>query len=231
MKPGRFCAVVPAAGRGRRMGDARPKQYLRLHGGTVIEHALAALLAHPGLERLVVVLAADDAVFAGLAVATDARIATTEGGAERADSVRAGLAALAAEPADTIVLVHDAARPCVTADEIGRLLAAADPADGALLAVPVRDTLKRADAAGRVQHTVDREGLWQALTPQAFGLGALRAALEDAREGVTDEAAAMERAGHAPRLVEGEPGNIKVTRAGDLELAAAVLRARAERGE
>lgn len=227
MKPVPFCAVVPAAGRGRRMGGGGlPKPYLPLHGWTVIEHALAVLLGHAGLHRLVVVLAADDTGFAGLDVAADPRIETVIGGAERPDSVAAGLAALADEPPETLVLVHDAARPCVSRAELERLLAAADADDGALLAVPVRDTVKRADTADRVVRTVEREGLWQAQTPQAFGLRALRAALEAVREGVTDESSAMERAGHTPRLIEGESANIKITRPGDLALAEAVLRAR-----
>lgn len=229
MKPVPFCAVVPAAGRGRRMGGGPPKSYLPLHGRTVIEHALAPLLEHAGLHRLVVVLAAGDTAFADLSVTRDARIETVVGGTERADSVAAGLAALADEPPETLVLVHDAARPCVSQAELERLLAAADADDGALLAVPVRDTVKRADAGARVVRTVEREGLWQALTPQAFGLRALRAALDGVREGVTDESSAMERAGHAPRLVEGDSANIKITRPGDLALAEAVLRARAER--
>lgn len=228
MKPVPFCAVVPAAGQGRRMGGGPPKPYLPLRGRTVIEHALAALLEHAGLRRLVVVLTADDTNFSGLPVAADPRIETVIGGAERADSVAAGLAALADEPPETLVLVHDAARPCVSQAEVERLLAAADTDDGALLAVPVRDTVKRADASGRVVRTVERDGLWQAQTPQAFGLRALRAALEAVREGVTDESSAMERAGHAPRLVEGESANIKITRPADLALAEAVLRARAE---
>lgn len=211
------------------MGGGPPKPYLPLHGRTVIEHALAALLAHDGLRRLVVVLAADDAAFGDLPVARDPRIETVIGGAERADSVVAGLTALSDEPADTLVLVHDAARPCVSRAELERLLAAADTEDGALLAVPVRDTVKRADPAGRVARTVEREGLWQAQTPQAFGLRVLRAALAGIREGITDESSAMERSGHAPRLVEGETANIKITRPGDLALAEAILRSRAER--
>jgi len=230
VSPSGFCAVVPAAGRGRRMGGESPKQYLALCGRTVIEHALAALLAHPGLRRLVVVLAPDDRRFGRLEVARDPRVITAPGGAERADSVLAGLSALQDEPAHTLVLVHDAVRPCVSSGELDRLLDAADPVRGALLAVPVRDTLKRAGPDGRVRETVDREGLWQALTPQAFGLGALRTALEGDRAGVTDEASAIERSGQAPRLVEGEAGNIKITRPADLELAEAVLRARARRG-
>lgn len=230
MRPVPFCAVVPAAGRGRRMGGGSPKQYLPLYGRRVIEHALAALLAHEGLRRLVVVLAADDAAFGDLPVAREPRIETVAGGAERADSVAAGLAALADEPVDMLVLVHDAVRPCVSSAELERLLAAADPEHGALLAVPVRDTVKRADRAGRVACTLEREGLWQAQTPQAFGLGALRAALAGTRDGLTDESSAMERAGHAPRLVEGEAANVKITRPGDLALAEAILRARADKG-
>lgn len=221
-----FCAVVPAAGRGRRMASERPKQYLRLAGRTVLEHALQALLDHPGLEEIVVALAADDDTFGELPVARDARVRAVTGGAGRADSVAAGLEALGDRAADSLVLVHDAARPCVTRTEIERLLAAASDEHGALLALPVRDTLKRADAQGRSAETVERAGIWQALTPQAFRLGPLREALSGERDGVTDEASAMERRGFAPRLVEGDARNIKVTRPGDLDLAAAILSAR-----
>lgn len=230
MNPERLCAVVPAAGRGARMGGADPKQYLPLYGRTVIEHALAPLLALPRLARLVVALAPGDVRFGTLEVARDPRVETVTGGAERADSVAAGLERLADEPAEALVLVHDAARPCVSGDELERLLGAADPEDGALLALPARDTVKLADDRGRVLRTVDRSGLWLALTPQAFGLAALRAALAGDRAGITDEASAMERAGHAPRLVEGASCNLKVTRPGDLGLAAAVLRSRSECG-
>lgn len=211
------------------MAAARPKQYHVLAGRTVIEHSLQALLDHPCLSRLVVVLAPGDATFETLAVAADSRVATTVGGATRADSVAAGLQALGDGEPHTLVLVHDAARPCVSRPEIDRLLDAAAAGPGALLALPVRDTLKRSDRQGRVAGTVEREGMWQALTPQAFRLGALREALAGDREGVTDEASALERAGHRPVLVEGDPGNIKVTRPGDLQLAEAILLARAGR--
>jgi len=228
VRPVRFRAVVPAAGFGTRMDAGRPKQYLPLAGATVLDHALRPLLAHPGLERLVVAIAPDDLGFGELAVASDPRVDAVTGGNTRAESVAAGLAALGAQDRQAIVVVHDAARPCLDAADLERLLAESTPPDGGLLAIPVRDTLKRADRDGRVACTVDRAGLWQALTPQAFPLAVLRDALAAAvgAGAVTDEAAAMERAGHAPRLVEGNPANIKVTRPGDLPLAEAILAAR-----
>lgn len=223
-----FHAVVAAAGRGMRMGGVAPKQYAPLAGATVLEHALAPLLAHAGLRRLVIAVAPDDHRFATLAVAADARVHAVTGGASRAASVDAGLAALADADPGLPVVVHDAARPCLPATDLDLLLAAAAAPDGALLAIPVHDTLKRDDGGDRVAATVERTGLWRALTPQAFPLGTLRAALAAAADdpGVTDEAAAMERAGHAPRLVPGDPANVKVTSAGDLALAAAILAAR-----
>lgn len=225
MSPPAFCAVVPAAGTGVRMGGGRPKQYLPLAGASVIEWALSPLLEHGALESLVVVLAPGDEAFAALSCARDPRLRTAVGGSTRAESVRAGLDALAQRPPETPVLVHDAARPCLPRADLDRLLAAAAEPAGALLAVPVRDTLKRADGGGRVAATVAREDLWQALTPQGFPLGGLGEALHAAaaEPGITDEAAAMERLGHAPRLIEGDPSNIKITRPGDLPLAAAIL--------
>jgi len=221
-----FCAVVPAAGSGLRMASATPKQYLPLAGRTVIEHALKSLLDHPGLLRLVVAVAPADKTFPSLAVAGDSRVEVVSGGTTRADSVAAGLEALQDLAPDTLVLVHDAARPCLDRTQIDRLLTGASDGSGALLARPMRDTLKREREGGRVAATVEREGLWQALTPQAFPLGVLADALAASREGVTDEASAVEQSGGAPRLVEGDPCNIKVTRPGDLALAEAILAAR-----
>lgn len=227
MSAAAFYAVVAAAGRGTRMGGEAPKQYAPLAGATVLEHALAPLLAHAGLRRLVIAVAPDDHRFAALAPAADARVWAVAGGATRAASVAAALAALADIDPGVPVVVHDAARPCLPAADLERLLAAAATPDGALLAIPVHDTLKRDDGGDRVAATVERSGLWRALTPQVFPLGALRAALAAADDpGVTDEAAAMERAGHAPRLVAADPANVKVTSAGDLALAAAILAAR-----
>lgn len=218
---GRIWAVVPAAGVGRRMGADVPKQYLPLAGRTVIEHTLERLLAHPRISAVVVALASDDERFARLPVASAVRIAP--GGAQRADSVLGALEALTGEagPGDW-ALVHDAVRPCLHPDDLDRLIAGAlHDGDGALLASPVRDTMKRV-ANGRVTQTVARDALWHALTPQLFPLDALRAALLAARRDavpITDEAQAMERMGCAPRVVHGRADNIKITRAEDLQLA------------
>ncbi len=220
--------VVPAAGRGSRVGAGRPKQYLALAGDSVIGHTLRALAEHPGVSGLVVVLAADDADWPGWTSLAGKPLLTATGGAERCDSVLAGLDRLPPSVADADpVLVHDAARPCLRRDDLSRLLAVgtAHP-DGALLASPVADTLKRADAASCSEATVPRAGLWRALTPQIFPRGLLAQALRTARAAgvaVTDEAMAVERLGHRPRLVEGAADNLKITTAGDLPLAAFLL--------
>ena len=219
-------AVVPAAGVGQRMGAVIPKQYLSFQGRTVIEHTLARLLAEPRIPRVAVALGSDDVWWSGLEVAGDPRVIRARGGRERCDSVRNGLEALvdvAGADLDDWVLVHDAARPCLRGEDLGGLIDALihDPVGG-VLACPVRDTMKRADASGRIARTEDREGLWHALTPQMFRLGALWDAIDDAlADGfvVTDEAGAMEHAGYEPRLVEGRADNIKITRPEDLALA------------
>jgi 2-C-methyl-D-erythritol 4-phosphate cytidylyltransferase len=218
-----FWAVIPAAGVGSRMQADRPKQYLVLAGRTLIEHTLDCFLDHPGLRGLVVSLATDDPYWPSLSCAEDSRIHRVNGGAERADSVLAGLYrlyGLGGKDGDW-VLVHDAARPNLARGDIDRLLSElADDAVGGLLAVPARDTLKRVGPDGRVVETVDRSVVWQAYTPQMFRLGALRDALSGALEAnatVTDEASALEWAGHKPRLVEGRADNLKITRPEDLQ--------------
>lgn len=222
----RHWALVPAAGVGKRMGSAIPKQYLPLASRPVIAHTLATLLDHPRIAGVVIAIGAEDAWWPTVAaelIATKPLMVIT-GGVERCHSVLNGLEALRkwADSADW-VLVHDAARPCLAAEDLGRLLAElADDPVGGLLAIPVRDTLKQADDAGRVAATVDRSRLWHALTPQMFRLGMLHEALRAALARgllVTDEAAAMEAAGFAPRLVEGRAGNLKITRPEDLALA------------
>lgn len=219
--------VVPAAGRGLRAGGDGPKQYRPLAGQPLIWHTLQRLASHPRIAGLVVVLAADDVQWPGWTSMHDKPIVRATGGSERCDSVLAGLDALSTTlRADDHVLVHDAARPCVRASDITRLIEAAAGDDGALLAAPVRDTLKRADANGRSLGTESRELRWRAFTPQMFHLGALRDALRAAvAAGVTvgDEAMAMERAGFAPRLVEGAEDNIKVTTPADFALAEFLL--------
>ncbi|MGY4490234.1 2-C-methyl-D-erythritol 4-phosphate cytidylyltransferase [Pseudomonas sp. TE3610] len=218
-----FWAVIPAAGVGARMAADRPKQYLQLGGRTILEHSLDCFLDHPGLKGLVVSLAEDDPYWPDLASARDPRIQRAPGGAERADSVLNALLHLHAQGAadDDWVLVHDAARPNLARTDLDKLLGelAHDPVGG-LLAVPAKDTLKRADAHGRVAETVDRSTIWQAYTPQMFRLGVLHRALADslvADVAITDEASAMEWAGQAPRLIEGRSDNLKVTRPEDLE--------------
>ncbi|SDS77444.1 2-C-methyl-D-erythritol 4-phosphate cytidylyltransferase [Halopseudomonas xinjiangensis] len=218
-----FWVVIPAAGVGARMQADRPKQYLRLGDRTLIEHTLDCFLDHPGLRGLVVSLSAADGYWPTLACAADDRVNLAAGGAERANSVLAGikrLVALGAADGDW-VLVHDAARPNLAHSDLARLLESlADDPVGGLLAVPVRDTLKQVGPDGRVVATPDRSLYWQAYTPQMFRLGMLREALGGALAAgipVTDEASAMEWAGHAPRLIEGRADNIKVTRPEDLD--------------
>ena len=217
-----FWLVIPAAGVGARMQADRPKQYLEVAGRSIFEHTLDCFLDHPDLLGAVVCLAADDPYWPQLSAAHDARITRASGGRERADSVLSGLnqlLALGADPHDW-VLVHDAARPNLAAEDLQRLLdvLAEDPVGG-LLAVPARDTLKRIDEQGRVSQTLDRSVIWQAYTPQMFRLGALQCALTQALQSaaaVTDEASAMEFVGLAPRLIEGRSDNLKVTRPEDL---------------
>ena len=218
-----FWVVIPAAGIGSRMRADRPKQYLQLTGRTILEHTLDCFLDHPRLRGLVLSLAADDPWWPALPCASDLRIQRAEGGAERADSVLSGLLRLLelGAQADDWVLVHDAARPNLARSDLDRLLAElADDPVGGLLAVPARDTLKRAGADGRVVETVDRSLIWQAYTPQMFRFAALHRALADALVAgvtITDEASALEWAGQAPRLVEGRADNLKITRPEDLE--------------
>ncbi|MBP2168050.1 2-C-methyl-D-erythritol 4-phosphate cytidylyltransferase [Erwinia toletana] len=218
-------AVVPAAGIGSRMLSECPKQYLTIGTQTILEHSIASLLAHPAVTRVIVALSDDDVQFQQLAIARDRRITTVTGGRQRADSVLAGLQA--AGDAEW-VLVHDAARPCLHADDLARLLAiAATSRIGGILAAPVRDTMKRAEAGKEaIAHTVEREALWHALTPQFFPLDLLRTCLLRAlHDGaiITDEASALEHCGYHPELVAGRSDNIKVTRPEDLALAAFYL--------
>ncbi|MDK4200080.1 2-C-methyl-D-erythritol 4-phosphate cytidylyltransferase [Pseudomonas sp. HR1] len=218
-----FWAVIPAAGVGARMRADRPKQYLDLCGRSLLERTLDCFLDHPRLRGLAVSLAPEDPWWPTLACARDARILRAPGGRERADSVLGGLLLLSEQGASDgdWVLVHDAARPNLCRADLDRLLAelAQDPVGG-LLGVPARDTLKRVGRDGRVSETVDRSQVWLAYTPQMFRLGALRDALSAglaAGAAITDEASAMEWAGHAPRLVEGRADNIKVTTPEDLQ--------------
>jgi 2-C-methyl-D-erythritol 4-phosphate cytidylyltransferase len=240
----RVFAVVPAAGRGARFdptANGSPKQYAPLLGASVIEWSLRALLQEPRIEKVVVAVAADDLRWPALAaeiggksafLGVSSKLLSAIGGASRQESVLSGLRALRTEARpDDWVLVHDAARPCLDGADVRALIAALDRgAAGAVLAAPIVDTVKR-ESGGLVSETVDRTGLWRALTPQVFALGELEQALADAaRRGitVTDEAQAMERLGGRPQLVQGSPFNIKVTRLEDLVVASLILRATRE---
>lgn len=221
--------VIAAAGSATRFGGLVPKPYLRIAGRTLLEHGLRALLSVKGMAGGVAVLANGDRRFERLPLALRRRVVAVAGGPTRADSVLNGLQALITTGERDWVLVHDAARPCVRRRDIEALVAACrrDPVGG-LLAVPVADTVKESDGRGRSERSVPRERLWRAQTPQMFRLGALRDALTQALAAgfdPGDEAAAIERAGLAPRLVEGSPLNVKVTRPADLAFAEAALRA------
>ncbi|AUQ26567.1 2-C-methyl-D-erythritol 4-phosphate cytidylyltransferase [Dickeya zeae] len=212
-------AVLPAAGNGSRMLSDRPKQYLSIGTKTILEHTVAALLRQPRIQRIIIAISADDPYFSALPLASDPRIQVVIGGRQRADSVLAGLQQV--QQADW-VLVHDAARPCLHQDDLSRLLLLTGQSEvGGILAAPVRDTMKRS-RDGHIDHTVEREALWHALTPQLFPLALLRSCLERAlREGatITDEASALEYCGYQPQIVPGRADNIKVTRPEDLALA------------
>ncbi len=224
MSAEKYFAVVPAAGVGARMGAELPKQYLQCAGRAVIEHTLQRLLAFPLLEQIVVALSAEDIWFGGLPISSRAGLSTCIGGSTRAASVLAGLEALSAHAGpDDWVLVHDAARPCISSADLERLMneLAEDPCGG-LLAAPVADTVKLSDAGQRVSATLDRSTLWLAQTPQMFRYGLLCESLLSAlasQAAVTDEAMAVELAGHSPKLVAGSAANLKITRPADLVLA------------
>lgn len=225
----RHYAIVPAAGTGARFGADKPKQYLDLLGRPLIFHTLAALTACPDIERVWVVLSPDDPYWPRYDWSElGPKLETVRcGGATRAESVNNGLQAAAMVAADDDwVLVHDAARPCISNTMLAALFdQLADDPVGGILAVPVADTLKRADAEQRVAATEPREGLWQAQTPQMFRYGRLVDALAKCRD-VTDEAGAIEAMGCKPKLVKGDSTNLKVTFPADLALAAMILRGR-----
>ncbi|HEY8386121.1 MAG TPA: 2-C-methyl-D-erythritol 4-phosphate cytidylyltransferase [Porticoccaceae bacterium] len=225
--------VVPAAGRGTRLGEEIPKQYLSLAGRPLIEHTLSRLLSLEGQlplvsPSIVVVLGRDDRHWPASTFATDPRILATPGGAERSDSVRAGLHLLADRAApDDWVLVHDVARPCITIGDIVRLVKVlGDDPVGGILAAPVSDTLKQVAQHDRIRCTLERNHVWAALTPQMFRYGLLCQALDEAAAAgmaMTDESSAVEALGLTPRVVMGRRDNIKITHREDLVVAEAIL--------
>ena len=230
-----YWLVMPAAGRGKRLGADRPKQYLNLLDRSMIEWSLDVFLQDAACRGGVVAVAPEDPDWPQVRSRLARQVIEAPGGAQRSDSVRQALETLRTSGAadEDWVLVHDAARPCVTHGEVQALLqAVAAGADGGLLALPLADTLKRTEAAHAVpcaQETVPREALWRALTPQMFRLGPLLMALRacaSAQRVPTDEAQAMEWQGLRPRLVTGESTNLKVTTLADLALAESILHRR-----
>jgi len=228
-----YFALVPAAGSGSRFGAMQPKQYELIGGRPMLEHTVRALASQRGIKCVFVVLAPGDAQFSRCGwLGHPAQVVPLYcGGPTRASSVFNALMAIRdLVDDDDWILVHDAARPCVSRAELDRLLGSLEDDEvGGLLALPVADTLKRGDVRDRVVATEPREGLWRALTPQMFRYRLLVEALHRAKSvSITDEASAIERLGLQPRLVAGAATNIKVTYAEDIALAAAIL---AQRGE
>jgi len=222
--------LIPAAGHGSRMGSELPKQYLPLLGKPLIHQTLSVFEAHPAIDHVFVVLSPDDVHWTDDGSKKVSLLRC--GGATRAETVLNGLNAIAdAVEEHDWVLVHDAARPCLSRELLDRLLReVGDDAVGGLLAVPVADTLKRAGKDGRVDHTEPRAGLWRAQTPQMFPHGLLRKALRaSGTDAPTDEAQAIEFLGHSPKLVLGDGHNLKVTYPEDLAMAALILGGDGER--
>lgn len=224
----RYWCVIPAAGIGARMGAGKPKQYLMLGDKTILEHTISRILTLPNLAGVVVVLNADDTHWKSLNVFQKSLVHTALGGENRADSVLNGLDYLKDKVHDRDwILVHDAARPCVTLSSIQKLCdELADNDIGGILAVPVSDTIKQVANKNEIQATVDRSPLWQAQTPQMFRYQLLRDCLSQTianNENITDESSAVELCGYIPQVIEGRSDNIKVTRPDDLLLAEFIL--------
>ncbi|MEZ9997848.1 2-C-methyl-D-erythritol 4-phosphate cytidylyltransferase [Vibrio lentus] len=215
-------AVVPAAGVGSRMKADRPKQYLQIHGKTILEHTVEKLLSHPQVSKIVVAVSDDDPYYPELSLNLNPQVIRVSGGTERADSVLSALDYIAQQQLNDWVMVHDAARPCIQLSDIDKLISGAMTHDvGAILAAPVRDTMKRG-AQGQIEHTVDRVDLWHALTPQMFRSKPLRKVLSEALQqgvSITDEASAFEWKGLSPALIAGRSDNFKITQPEDLALA------------
>ena len=221
-------AILPAAGIGSRMRADKPKQYLKILDKTILEHTLTVMLTHSAVTQIILAVNRDDPYIANIALIGHPKIQTVIGGETRAESVFNGLKVI--DEKNTWVLVHDAARPCLTHSDIDKLLAVNDE-QGAILAIPITDTIKRATADQHILQTEDRTQLWQAQTPQFFRADLLKHALMQAfrqKVNVTDEASAMELAGFRPHLVVGRSDNLKVTRPEDLALAEFYLSKRKE---
>ena len=223
-----FWVVIPASGIGSRMQAARPKQYLDLLNRTVIEHTLACFTQRGDIAGIALGLSHGDPYWSALTIQSPIPIEITTGGKERCNTVLNALSYLrnTLKIDDSAwIFVHDAARPCLAQADIDALITSQKNNNvGSILAMPVRDTMKREQTGDThtISHTESREGMWHALTPQMFQLGKLYFALEKALEEnaeITDEASALEYIGEHPRLVEGLSSNIKITRPADMALA------------
>jgi len=221
-------AIIPAAGLSSRLSSSIPKQYLPLNGKPILEWTLNRLLTITDLQVAKVMLAEDDTSFGALSIANHPKVQTLKGGATRFDSVYRGFAALELEGLDDQdwILVHDAARPCLHQDDLNNLIETLkDHPIGGILAEPVRDTLKKVNSKHQILRTVEREKLWQAQTPQLFRAHWFRQAMNHCKETgfiPTDEAAAIERIGLFPMVVESKHINLKVTYERDLKIAEVV---------
>jgi 2-C-methyl-D-erythritol 4-phosphate cytidylyltransferase len=218
----RYWVVIPAAGVGKRMGVDKPKQYISVNDKTILEHTINCFIEREEIEAVVVAISKDDEYWPELEIAGHEKIITAPGGAERYQSVFNGLKELSDKVSEhDWVLVHDAARPCLNQSAIDRLMIKLRDHDvGGILAMPCRDTMKRANASGEIVDTVERESLWHAQTPQMFKYGKLFSCIEKVLNEdivVTDEAMAMELAGYKPLLVQGHQENIKITHKDDLQ--------------
>ncbi len=224
----KYWVVIPAAGVGSRMGVDRPKQYISINNKTIIEHTIDCFIHREEIEKIVIAISKKDEFWPTLAISNHDKIVTAPGGEERYQSVLNSLQALSgkAENSDW-VMVHDAARPCLSQSAIDRLMIELRTHDvGGILALPCRDTMKRANDTGEIDKTVERDLLWHAQTPQMFKYGKLLSAIEDALKNkivVTDESMAMERMGFKPMLVHGHQENMKLTHKDDLESLKAYL--------
>ncbi len=214
-------AIIPAAGNGSRLQADFPKQYLRIGRHSILEHAINALLRHPCIQKVIVIIGSEDQKFKRLPTISDPRVNVSIGGKNRIDSVLAGLKLVLS---GEWILIHDAARPCLHPDDLSRLLAIMEHSKvGGILAAPVRDTIKRArPGQSTIDHTLERKDLWHALTPQLFPIRLLRDCLKRTVErgiAFTDEASALEYCGYRPLLVKGRSDNIKITWPEDLAIA------------
>ncbi|MBS0038789.1 2-C-methyl-D-erythritol 4-phosphate cytidylyltransferase [Neisseria sp. Marseille-Q1983] len=222
-------ALIPAAGIGARFGADKPKQYVEIGGKTVLEHTVCIFQNHPSIDMTVVIVSPEDVLADGFQTAFAGVEVWKIGGRTRAETVRNGVEKLletGLASADDNILVHDAARCCLPSEALTRLIEqAGNAAEGGILAIPVADTLKRAEG-GQISATVDRSGLWQAQTPQLFQASLLHRALAAANlEGITDEASAVEKLGVRPLLIQGDVRNLKLTQPQDAYIVRLLLNA------